>query len=125
MNNESPFATTPEPPYVAVIFASARQSDDAATHDGYEQTAREMVDLVSHQPGFLGMEAAREGIGLTVSYWSDESAALAWKAVADHLIAQRRGRTEWYADYVVRVATVTRHYTKATSTFSQTASPKR
>ena len=45
-----------------------------------------------------------------VSYWADESAAAAWKQVAEHLVAQERGARVWYADYRVRVATVTRDY---------------
>jgi heme-degrading monooxygenase HmoA len=40
----------------------------------------------------------------------DEASAAAWKQVAEHLVAQERGRSTWYADYRVRVATVTREY---------------
>ncbi len=45
-----------------------------------------------------------------MSYWVDDAAAAAWKQVAEHLVAQRRGREDWYADYRVRVATVGRAY---------------
>lgn len=69
-----------------------------------------MEELARHQPGYLGMEAAREGVGITVSYWRDEQAARDWKQVAEHLVAQRRGRGVWYSDYRVRVATVVRDY---------------
>lgn len=102
-------AFTPEPPYVAVIFTSVRTPGD----NGYAATAKEMEALACRQDGFLGVESARDDIGITVSYWRDEAAALAWKAVAEHLAAQRRGREEWYADYRVRVATVTRAYGSA------------
>jgi len=61
-------------------------------------------------PGYLGVEAAREDVGITVSYWVDEAAAAAWKQVAEHLVAQERGRQVWYDDYRVRVCTVTRDY---------------
>lgn len=47
---------------------------------------------------------------MTVSYWVDDAAAAAWKDVAEHLVAQTRGHEVWYADYQVRVATVTRSY---------------
>ena len=107
------FAQTPEPPYVAVIFTSVRTDGD----DGYADMAAAMDRLAREQPGFLGIESAREQVGITVSYWRDESAAQAWKAVAAHLVAQRRGRERWYADYRVRIATVTRDYTKGTSHF--------
>ncbi len=50
------------------------------------------------------------GVGITVSYWMDDESARAWKAVAEHRIAQERGRAQWYADYSVVVAQVTRAY---------------
>ncbi|GAA1972986.1 antibiotic biosynthesis monooxygenase [Nocardioides panacihumi] len=99
-------APTPEPPYTAVIFTSLRTEGD----DGYAEAAERMEALAAEQPGYLGIEAARDGLGITVSYWVDDNAAAAWKQVAEHLVAQRRGRDAWYADYQVRVATVTRSY---------------
>jgi heme-degrading monooxygenase HmoA len=102
-----PLAVTPEPPYTAVIFTSVRTEGD----HGYARMAARMDALAAEQPGYLGMETAREdGLGLTVSYWTDEAAAAAWKQVAEHLVAQERGRDVWYADYRMRVATVTRAY---------------
>lgn len=102
-------ARTPRPPYVAVVFTSIRTQEDA---DGYAAMAEDMDLLAARQPGYLGVESARdtEGFGITVSYWSDEGVARAWKAVAEHLGAQRLGRDKWYAAYRVRVATVTREY---------------
>ena len=99
-------ATTPEPPYVAVIFTSLRKPGD----NGYAVMSQRMDDLARQQPGFLGVESAREDLGITVSYWVDEQAAAAWKQVSEHVIAQNRGRTTWYSEYHVRVATVTRAY---------------
>jgi heme-degrading monooxygenase HmoA len=107
------FAVTPEPPYVAVIFTSTRTDGD----QGYAATAEAMEKLAADQPGYLGIEAARDAdLGITVSYWADDKAALAWKDVAAHLIVQRRGRQTWYTDYRVRVATVHRAYSMETST---------
>ena len=99
-------ASTPEPPYTAVIFTSLRTDGD----NGYAVMSRRMEELAAEQPGFLGIESAREDVGLTVSYWRDDDAARAWKQVAEHLVAQERGRSTWYSDYQVRVATVTRSY---------------
>lgn len=99
-------ASTPEPPYTAVIFTSLRTEGD----NGYAAMAKRMEELAAAQPGFLGIEAAREELGVTVSYWRDEESARAWKQVAAHVAAQRRGRRAWYADYRVRVATVAREY---------------
>jgi heme-degrading monooxygenase HmoA len=99
-------AATPEPPYVAVIFTSLRTEGD----QGYAVMSARMDRLAARQPGYLGMEAARDGLGITVSYWADEDAARAWKQVAEHLVAQQRGRDAWYSDYRVRVAVVHRDY---------------
>ena len=101
-----PIAQTPEPPYTAVIFTSLRTEGD----QGYARMSARMVELASQQPGFLGVETAREEVGLTVSYWATEQDAANWKQVAEHLVAQERGKDVWYAEYRVRVATVTRDY---------------
>ena len=100
-------AELPEPPYTAVIFSNVRTPDD----NGYAVMAERMQALARQQPGFLGYESSREnGLGITVSYWADDDAARSWKQVHEHTIAQQRGRETWYADYQVRVATVTRSY---------------
>jgi heme-degrading monooxygenase HmoA len=101
-------ARTPEPPYTAVIFTSLRTPGD----HGYARMSERMVELAAQQPGFLGVESARDGVGITVSYWSDDDAAAAWKRVHEHVVAQERGKSVWYEDYEVRVATVTRAYGK-------------
>jgi heme-degrading monooxygenase HmoA len=99
-------ADTPAPPYVAVIFTSLRTEDD----DGYAITAAEMEEMAAQQPGFLGVESARGGVGITVSYWATEDDARAWKRVGEHRLVQRRGRERWYAGYTVRIAHVSRAY---------------
>lgn len=102
-------AATPPPPYTAVIFTARHTEDD----QGYADTAAEMATLAAAQPGYLGIESvldAATGWGITVSYWSDDVAARAWKGVAEHLVAQRLGRERWYERYAVRVATVDRAY---------------
>jgi heme-degrading monooxygenase HmoA len=99
-------ATTPPPPYYAVIFTSLRTPSD----DGYGRTADAMIALAAEQPGFLGVESAREELGITVSYWKDLESIRAWKAHADHQLAQRGGRERWYARYTTRIARVERDY---------------
>jgi len=106
-------ADTPEPPYTAVIFTSLRTAGDR----GYAAAAAAMEALARQQPGFLGLESARDGVGITVSYWRDEAAGRAWKQVAEHLVVQQTGRELWYSDYRVRVATVTRDSGLDSSTF--------
>lgn len=102
------FARLPEPPYYAVIFSSRRTDGDA----GYAAMADRMVELAATQPGFLGIESARdaEGFGITVAYWRSEADIAAWKAHAEHTRARALGRTLWYEHFEVRVAKVERAY---------------
>jgi heme-degrading monooxygenase HmoA len=81
------FATTPEPPYYAVIFTSQRTEGD----HGYEAMAQAMFELALKQSGCLGAESVRDvcGLGITVAYFTDESAIHAWKQNSEHLVAQR------------------------------------
>lgn len=99
-------ANTPEPPYYAVIFTSVRTEGDK----GYAETAARMLELATLQPGFLGVESAREELGITVSYWSDLQAIKHWKSNAEHLVAQKKGRELWYSDFRVRIVKVEREY---------------
>ena len=96
-----------KPPYYAVIFTSQRTDVE---HAEYNQMAEEMERLAAEQPGFLGIESARDesGFGITVSYWKDEASIAAWKAHARHREAQSAGKTRWYADFKLRVARVER-----------------
>ncbi len=103
------FASTPPPPYYAVIFTSIRTDSDA----GYQATAQRMLDLAAGQPGYLGVESARNDIGITVSYWQDLESIRLWKVHADHQIAQELGKSTWYEAYRVRVCKVEREYGKA------------
>ena len=104
-------ASTPPPPYYAVIFTSIRTADDSV---GYEAMAERMVELARDQPGFLGIESARgaDGLGITVSYWTSEEAIRGWREHAEHLVAQQHGRNRWYEQYELRVAKVEREYGK-------------
>ena len=107
-------ANTPEPPYYAVIFTNIQTNDLR----GYEEMADRMLELAQQQPGYLGFESARDGLGIAVSYWKDEESILAWKNQVDHQIAQKTGMTKWYADYCTRIAKVERQYSKDTFTLS-------
>lgn len=101
-------AHTPAPPYYAVIFSSLRTEGD----NGYGQAAARMLELAREQPGFLGVESAREdGLGITVSYWSNEAAILAWKQQAKHQAVREKGRATWYSAFQTRVCKVERAYT--------------
>ena len=102
------FADTPAPPYYAVMFTSQRREGE----HGYNLMAEKMNAIARAQPGCLGAETVRDatGLGITVSYWQSEADILAWKAHAEHLVAQRLGRERWYSHYELRIAKVERAY---------------
>lgn len=97
---------TPKPPYYAVIFTSERTSGD----NGYAEMSARMLELAAEQPGYLGVESARAGLGMTVSYWDSREAIAAWRQNTEHLAAQQRGQDDWYSAYTVRICRVEREY---------------
>jgi len=100
-------AKTTEPPYYAVIFTSIRKDGDS---HNYNLMSKKMIDLVSGQEGFLGVESAREEMGITVSYWKDLDSIKKWKNNMEHQMAQKKGRSTWYQSFKVRIAKVERDY---------------
>lgn len=98
-------ASTPQPPYYAVISTSVRTDGD----HGYAEMAKRMLELASRQPGFLGFESARQDIGISVSYWASPEAIQAWKQDVSHREAQSRAK-DWYRAFRVRVCRVEREY---------------
>jgi heme-degrading monooxygenase HmoA len=98
-------AITPQPPYYAFIFTSIRTEGD----NGYGDTAEQMLELASKQPGFLGFETARQEIGISVSYWATIEAIKAWKENVTHRQAQNRAK-DWYSAFLVRICRVEREY---------------
>lgn len=93
-------------PYYAVIFTSI-QKDNIA---GYNEMAEKMETLAKQQPGFLGMDSARNEIGITVSYWESLEDIKKWKQQNEHLEAQLKGKKDWYKWYNVKICKVEREY---------------
>ena len=91
--------------YYAVIFTAQRS---LSGDNMYEITADRMVALAQQQPGFLGVEAVSgdDGIGITVSYWTDRDAITQWRGNVEHIRTQAMGRQEFYDWYRIRIAEV-------------------
>ncbi len=94
---------------IAVIFTNTRNRKDAA---GYDAAAAAMDALAATQPGYRGIDSVRDtdGAGITISYWADEAAAIAWRDHPDHVVTREAGRERWYDSYSVTVCAVTRAY---------------
>lgn len=101
----SKIASTPKPPYYAVIFTSVRTDGD----NGYTEAAKRILEFARQQPGFLGYEAARQDIGVSVSYWESLEAIRAWKAHTEHRKVQEM-EAVWYSESRIRVSKVERDY---------------
>jgi heme-degrading monooxygenase HmoA len=65
--------------------------------------------------GFISVERfaslTNEGKLLSLSVFRDETAVQTWRNLAEHRIAQARGRAGIFSDYRIRVASVLRDYT--------------
>jgi len=99
-------AETPTPPYYAVIFTSIRTEGD----NNYGDMAERMVLLARDQDGFLGVESARNEIGITVSYWRDLESIKKWKENSEHKTTRENGRKLWYTSFKTRIAKVESNY---------------
>jgi len=99
-------AKTPQPPYYAVIFTSLRTDGEL----GYASMSDKMVSLAKQQKGFLGIESAREDLGITVSYWDSLGSIRNWKMHMEHTEARNKGREIWYSNFKVRICKVERDY---------------
>ena len=93
-------------PYYAVIFTSTQTQNV----EGYEEMAKKMEELAKLQPGYLGMDSARNEVGITISYWENLESIKCWKQHTAHLEAQHNGRGGWYKWYHVRICKIEREY---------------
>jgi len=93
-------------PYYAVIFTSTQTIQT----EGYNEMAQKMEALAKQEEGFISIDSAREEVGITVSYWKNLDAIKKWKQNSEHLLAQQKGRQNWYSWYNVRICRVEREY---------------
>ena len=92
-----------------VMFVSARTDTDDA---GYAAAAEAMDALAAAQPGYRGVDSLRgpDGVGITLSYWADETSAVAWREHPEHAAIRDAGRDRWYRWYRLHVAEIGRSY---------------
>lgn len=96
---------------IAVIF-------EVWPNEGRRETYLEMAaglkPLLEEMDGFISVERfeslTEPGKMLSLSFWRDEEAVAAWRAVGAHRKAQSRGRSQIFGDYRLRVAGVIRDY---------------
>lgn len=82
--------------------------------DEYFDLAASLKTDLGSVDGFISIERfeslVTKGKFLSLSFWRDEEAVRAWRSVERHREAQAKGRGGIFADYRLRVASVTRDY---------------
>jgi len=96
---------------IAVIFELWPRPEHRAA---YFEIAAELRPLLERIDGFVSVErfesVSEPGKFVSLSFWRDEAAVQAWRNLAEHRLAQARGRGQIFADYRLRVAEVSRDY---------------
>ncbi|QBY01618.1 antibiotic biosynthesis monooxygenase [Rhodophyticola sp. CCM32] len=84
-------------------------------HQAYLDHATALRPYLDTLPGFQSIERFESlttpGKLLSLSFFEDETAIAAWRALPDHRAAQTAGRSTHFADYRLRIAGVRRNYT--------------
>jgi heme-degrading monooxygenase HmoA len=82
--------------------------------DDYLAIAARLRPELEKIDGFISVERFQsltdERKILSLSFWRDEAAVVAWRSHVEHHAAQRTGRNEIFDDYRIRVAAVARDY---------------
>ncbi|WP_455198429.1 antibiotic biosynthesis monooxygenase family protein [Kaarinaea lacus] len=97
---------------IAVIF---EVYPNEAGRDEYLEIAGELRSMTENFDGFISIERFQSLVDenkiLSLSFWRDEEAVKNWRNVAEHRIAQQKGKTSLFESYRIRVAEVVRDYT--------------
>ena len=96
---------------IAVIF-EVWPAEGEREH--YLDIAADLRPLLSEIDGFISVERFESiyepGKMLSLSFWRDEVAVAAWRAMDPHRAAQVLGRESVFRDYHLRIAHVLREY---------------
>ncbi|MBA7845423.1 antibiotic biosynthesis monooxygenase [Klebsiella sp. RHBSTW-00484] len=96
---------------IAVLFEA---EVTLAKQERYLALAAELKPLLCTIDGFIAIERFQSltttGKILSLSWWRDEEAVLAWKRNLCHQAAQKEGRESIFSGYQIRVAQVLREY---------------
>ncbi|MEO1656230.1 MAG: antibiotic biosynthesis monooxygenase [Pseudomonadota bacterium] len=96
---------------IAVIFEVEPAHGQLAR---YLDMAAKLALQLNEIDGFLSIERfeslSAPGKILSLSFWRDEQAVMAWRQLESHRTAQRQGRDEVFDGYRLRVAHVVRDY---------------
>jgi len=87
--------------------------NEGRTHE-YFDLAQELAPELQKIDGFISVERfeslTNKGKFLSISTWRDEAAVKAWRAHAEHRVAQARGKDGIFKEFRIRVASAARDY---------------
>lgn len=96
---------------LAVIF-EVWPNDEG--RDDYFRIAAELKPRLAEIDGFISVERFESlmhpGKILSLSFWRDEAALAAWRNLAEHRMAQAKGRGQLFENYRIRVVSIVRDY---------------
>ncbi|WOH78871.1 antibiotic biosynthesis monooxygenase [Bradyrhizobium sp. BEA-2-5] len=96
---------------IAVIFEVWPKPEH---RQDYFDLAADLKPLLQTIDGFISVERfeslTEKGKILSVSFWRDEAAVLAWRNTMEHRRTQAKGRARIFENYRLRVASVIRDY---------------
>lgn len=96
---------------IAVLFEANAVAEKQAR---YLELAAQLRSELDNVKGFIAIERfqslSTEGKILSLSWWENEEAVLAWKRNTLHQAAQREGQQTIFAHYRIRVVQVLREY---------------
>ena len=99
---------------IAVIFEVTMKDGKADDYFGLAESLKPILEGID---GFISVErfesTTNPGKYVSLSFWRDEAAVAAWREQAEHGAAQDRGKSEIFADFRIRVASVLRDYSLA------------
>ena len=99
---------------IAMIFEFWMDMTDEAMVAEYHTTSSRLREVLDGIDGFAGVErfesCAEPGKFVAVGFFTNEAAVADWRNTPAHRTAQELGRTRFFADYRLRMATVNRDY---------------
>jgi len=96
-----------QPGQVVTVFRSRLRPDNQAA---YAEEAARIYALAAAMPGLVDVKGftADDGERVTLVTFADEATHDAWRRQSDHVVAQGRGRNEFYSEYSLQVCSTVR-----------------
>ncbi|HTJ44030.1 MAG TPA: antibiotic biosynthesis monooxygenase [Kofleriaceae bacterium] len=96
---------------IVLVRTTLRADADRAAYDALNE---QMFGIVQTIPGFVGASgyasSGGDGGDIGVIRFESLESLRAWREHPEHVVAQQRGKAEFYASYTIEVCEVVRAY---------------